>query len=464
MYTENSKHKRILAPKKALQNITASDDSDNSKNTHQPKSNVPDGYKLRITSSYYPWIAMILSTFIWFKFTAVNPGTIGNTSNIYRIVLVVFAGIYVLNLLMKQSSNVGKAVYFPIALLLLYGFIAFFSSLMVPAQAFYTMWKSIEIIVDVFAIIAIMAAINTPLSAMNAYRFIISAHTLILFLVIAGAFISPGDAFRGSRGVIPVMLQGFFPIVNPNSLGFISVLIFIHNVAVWSRTTTAIRKNLAIILICTSFVALIFAQSRTSSVALVLALAVYLYLDNKRGIALAIFSAAGLALAFTSSSDLLTSYMQRGQSTELMTSLSGRTHGWTAAWEMFKESPYIGHGFAAAARTEILGSQNASTLHGAIFDVIVGVGLAGLIPWGLAILLMLKKMFTLTIRRKKWITSTTERSIHAELSAITVILVIRTTTSSGVAMHDHAFMLLLCLIAYSYAKDYSLKLRRRSQF
>ena len=135
-----------------------------------------------------------------------------------------------------------------------------------------------------------------------------------------------------------------------------------------------------------------------------------------------------------------------------MMSLSGRTHGWTAAWEMFQLSPWFGHGFAAAARTEILGTGAgaASTLHGAFFDVIVGVGLAGAVPWTIALLAMLYKMFILTVRSKQWITNKVERSIHAEFCAITVILIIRAATSSGISMHDHAFMLLLCIIGYSY--------------
>jgi dTDP-4-dehydrorhamnose 3,5-epimerase len=30
-----------------------------------------------------------------------------------------------------------------------------------------------------------------------------------------------------------------------------------------------------------------------------------------------------------------------------LTSLSGRTHGWSAAWDLFQQSPWFGHGFAA---------------------------------------------------------------------------------------------------------------------
>ena len=158
-----------------------------------------------------------------------------------------------------------------------------------------------------------------------------------------------------------------------------------------------------------------------------------------------------IIMLFTSGSEIISSYLLRGQSAELVSSLSGRTHGWSVAWEMFQQSPWIGHGFAAAARTDILGGQSgASTLHGAIFDIIVGVGLAGLIPWALAMLGIIKVMTMLTFKMSKWVRTNYERSIHAEFAAITAILVIKTATSSSTAMHEHPFMLLLCVIGYGY--------------
>ena len=128
---------------------------------------------------------------------------------------------------------------------------------------------------------------------------------------------------------------------------------------------------------------------------------------------------------------------------------------------MFQESPYFGHGFAAAARTEILGLKagSASTLHGALFDVIVGVGLAGLIPWLIGIGLTMATMFFLSSSMKKYSITRAERSMYAEFSAIAILIAIRSSTSSGLAMHDHVLMLLLSLAAYAYTMRRSLKER-----
>lgn len=433
-------------------NLTCINDGKNKQNTQDVKKETEVQTKPeKITSStYYAWMAMIFSIVIWYKFGASSStGSLGNTSNYYRMALVVIGGILALNLILKNSNGIAKSLSLPLSLLFLYGLTAFFSSLIIPANAFYTMWKSIEILIDVMAMIGIIAATRSVSGPLSAYQCLMFYNALMLLFVIGGALISPGEALRPSRGVVPFFLQGYIPLLNPNTIGFMSVQLVIHSFAVYFRTQNRTHKNLAAVTFVICLITLILAQSRTSTAGLILGLIVYLYLDRRRGLAIAVISIGAVIMLFTSGADVVTQYLQRGQSVELMTSLSGRTQGWSAAWELFKQSPWFGHGFAAAARTEILGAHGASTLHGALFDIIVGVGLAGLVPWSIAVLYFIKKMATLTIKSKHWIQDAFTRSIHAEMCAITIVLLIRAGTSSGVSMHDHAFMLLLCLIGYS---------------
>lgn len=400
-----------------------------------------------------PWLLMIFSIVIWYKFgSSTHGGSLGNTSNVYRMLLVVVSGVLALSLCLKNSSNVGRSTSLPLALILVYGITAFFSSLIVPTNAFYTMWKSMEIIIDAMAMIGLIAATRSVSGPLTAYRWLMIYNGVMLLFVICGALISPGEALRSSRGIIPFFLQGYVPVLNPNTIGFISVQLIIHNFAMYFRAATSKQKSLSAIFFLISLVTLILAQSRTSSAGMIVGLAVYLFLDKKKGVAIGMTVFGTVVMLFTSGADLITQYFQRGQSEELMMSLSGRTHGWSAAWEMFQMSPWFGHGFAAAARTEILGTGAgaASTLHGAFFDVIVGVGLAGAVPWTIALLVTLYKMLTLTLKSRYWITGKLQRSIHAEFCAITAVLVIRAATSSGISMHDHAFMLLLCIMGYGY--------------
>ena len=407
---------------------------------------------LQLNAVYFSWIAMIFSIVIWFGFdSGLKAGELGNTRNFYRIILVSIGGILALHHLLKNTRRVRTAMIPPLIFLFLYGLVALFSSVLLPTNSFYSMWKSIEIIIDVMAIIGIIAytqSVNGPIAA---YNWLMTYNTMMLIFIIAGAIINPDLAFRSSRGLIPVLLQGSFPVINPNSVGLISSLLIIHNAAKISRTYSKKSKIIAATIILASILTLILAQSRTSIAGLIAGLIIYLYLDKKKGMALSLLLTGVIIMLFTSGSEIISSYLLRGQSAELVSSLSGRTHGWSVAWEMFQQSPWIGHGFAAAARTDILGGQSgASTLHGAIFDIIVGVGLAGLIPWALAMLGIIKVMTMLTFKMSKWVRTNYERSIHAEFAAITAILVIKTATSSSTAMHEHPFMLLLCVIGYGY--------------
>ena len=406
---------------------------------------------------------MIFSIVIWYKFSEASAGELGNTRNIYRMVLVIVAALSAINLLMKHSKDVLRTINLPLALLLTYGFTAFLSSLLIPQNAFYTMWKSIEIVIDVLAILGIIAATKSVYGPITAYRWLMFYNMMMLGFILAGLMIFPSEALRPSRGVIPFFLQGHVPVLNPNTVGFISVQLVLHSMASLFRSTRAKQCIFYAILLLASLVALILAQSRTSMVGLVAGIGIYLILDNKKWVLLSAAVFTLVVTFFMSGTSLITEYLLRGQSEELVMTLSGRTHGWAAAWDLFSQSPLFGNGFAAAARVEILGSQNASTLHGALFDVIVGVGLAGLIPWLLAIVLMLSTMAKLTFTMKRWITTKYERSFHAEMVGITAVLIIRSVTSSGIAMHEHAFMLMLCIIGYSYMLKREIQYKRNNR-
>lgn len=441
----------ILAPRKRLS--PAATPSSATEDARAPT--VADApWDMRFTRDYLPWVAMLLSTIIWIQPQAIDSSGLGNTGNVYRMFMVIAAGIAAPLLLFRNLQRMGAALIAPVLLVFVYGLVAFLSSILVPANSFYTMWKSLEILVDVLAIALILSCTARPYeSAILAYRLLIGVSTGIILFVAAGAVISPGDAFRGSRGIIPVMLQGWFPIVNPNSLGFLSTLVLVRNLAIFGQDAVKLRRIAALAICVIAGATLVLAQSRTATVSLLVALVAYLFLNRKHGVALLMFGVAGVLFLFTSATEIFMGYMQRGQSEELMMSLSGRTHGWTAAWELFLQSPYIGHGFAAAARTEILAGQTASTLHGALFDVIVGVGLAGLVPWLGAILLTVFAMTKLTLKLMNPSTPKQLRSIHAEMVAIMLILIIRAGTSSGLAMHDYSLMILLSIAGYAYAMN-----------
>jgi O-antigen ligase len=199
-----------------------------------------------------------------------------------------------------------------------------------------------------------------------------------------------------------------------------------------------------------AFAMLILAQSRTSLVGFFVAVAVQLLFARRfRLLALAAVVAT-LVVASGDIANIAERFFVRGQSQELFSSLSGRTLAWRAAWEAFQESPILGHGFAAAARAEILGATGASTLHGAVFDVLVGVGLLGMVPWAMAIAWTSVRLLRLGIGgRIQSEAGAADGGTIAEMLGVLALIIVRSTTSSGLALHEHEFMVFCTVLAFT---------------
>jgi O-antigen ligase len=406
--------------------------------------------KPKINLAHIAWILIFSSILMW-GLGESRAGSLANTGNWYRMFLVPFATFLGFFALFKYGAKLSQAFPLAIVLLLLYGIIAISSSLYVPVHAFYTMWKGIEVVVVVMIAAAILSYSRQFDSALLAYKTIIFMFWALMILFWIEAALIPSKAFLPSRGLLPFTMQGVLPSYNGNSLAFLSAVLVFSSFCAMQRSTAAFKKVFFAILCAWAFTTLLFAQSRTSLFGLLVALVVYMLID-KRYFTMAVMIVIGSIAAVSGQFfDVAEQYVMRGQSEELFTSLSGRTRGWEAAWALFLESPLTGHGFAAAAREEILGYTGASTLHGAVFDVLVGVGIIGLIPWAVSII------WTIWLMTRLWLGSSLIarerqfRSLHAEMVGIMTLILIRSSTSSGLAMHEHTFMLFLSIVVYAAA-------------
>jgi len=393
---------------------------------------------------------MFCSILIW-GFGEVQPGTLGNTGNWYRIICVLFAAVAGVFALLRNSNRLSRTFSGPLLLFLLYGLIAMISSLYIPTYSFYSMWKGFEVVVDVIVIAAVLSYAQAQDAARMAYRIGVVVYAMLVAVVLVEALLMPSSAFLPSRGLIPFMLHGVWPVIGENGLAFLGAVVAF---AAWCDLFRPGRRNawlrlFPLLALALALVTLILTQSRTSFIGFFVAVCVYLLFDRRFALLAMMVTVAAVAAALTTFSNVAEQFIVRGQSTELFTSLSGRTKGWEAAWTLFQQSPIIGHGFAAAARVEILGTAGASTLHGSIFDVMVGVGLLGLVPWVLAVVWTSLRMFRLTFRHEFSGHSGPARSRHAEMVGVLALILVRSSTSSGLAMHDHTFMFFLAVLAYA---------------
>ena len=146
--------------------------------------------------------------------------------------------------------------------------------------------------------------------------------------------------------------------------------------------------------------ALIFvARSRTASILTPLVILVLCLCFRRVKTVVAICLCIGLFALFLPYSqavqhvpDSVMSYMARGQSTDELAGLSGRTEMWSIAWESFLDAPFFGHGYYIMTRTgmfQVWGKLQFQTAHNAYLHVVTGLGLLGtcFLIWGLGALI-----------------------------------------------------------------------------
>jgi len=404
--------------------------------------------KARFGAGHVAWLAMACSILIWGT-TELRAGQLANTGNWYRITLVLVAAATCAFGLLRNAGRLSRAFGGPLILLLVYGVIGMVSALYIPRYSLYSMWKASEFVIDVLAIGIVIGSVAPRPSARLAYDIMLGLFATLVFVYWAEALIVPAAAFVPSRGLIPFTLQGVLPIMNGNAVAFVSAVVaFIAWCRMLGRRGAA-RAGWSLVL-AFAFGMLILAQSRTSLVGFFVAVAVQLLFARRFGL-FALAGVVAMLVVATGVGNVAERFFVRGQSPELFSSLSGRTLAWQAAWEAFLESPVLGHGFAAAARADILGATGASTLHGAVFDVLVGVGLLGLVPWAAAIAWTSLRLLRLGIgaARVRRDGDAVDRGTIAEMLGVLALIIVRSTTSSGLALHEHEFMMFCTVLAFT---------------
>jgi len=87
-------------------------------------------------------------------------------------------------------------------------------------------------------------------------------------------------------------------------------------------------------------------------------------------------------------------------------------------------------------------------MHGSIFDVIVNVGLLGLIPWLMALIVGWIQLLG-TFLRYSHIMNPTVKMFHSLMISIMLLITFRALTGTTIVMHDKEFLLLLVVFAYA---------------
>ncbi|MBN1545806.1 MAG: O-antigen ligase family protein [Syntrophaceae bacterium] len=340
----------------------------------------------------------------------------------------------------------------PTLLLLIYAAIGIISGVY-ATEPFYALWKAMEVLTDVLILGAVLSYEDSRRSANGLYVVALITFIVLLFSVLAGVVIAPGEAITEARGTLPIQIRGLLPPINANGVAFLAAFVGLASIVRCLRYGSKRRRLSWLCVSSIAVVILIFAQSRTSFVGFLVSLVVFLWANKRKKLLLVLIALIVIIMSFAMIRDIVTGYVQRGQSMELAMKLSGRTRAWKAAWNLISESPYLGKGFASAARFDVLKGGHVSTLHGSIFDVLAGVGMLGFIPWIGAITLTTFRVYRPRGWNPRRPRGSGNLSIYAEMLAVMTLILIRAITSSGLALHDHTFMLFIAMVAVASSSE-----------
>jgi O-antigen ligase len=264
----------------------------------------------------------------------------------------------------------------------------------------------------------------------------------------------------GEQGIpgLGVWLQGVFPDVSSNQIGEYAACVTIVALCRLLPMNRQ-RENTSwyLFLFVAGFVTMIFAQTRSALGGFCIAVFLIFLLSNRVQHGAAIVFSSLFAIIVTGCGETLILYLERGQSTSEMESLSGRVEWWQVAMEKFTDYPFTGLGMWAAARFGVLaklGFTQTATIHSDWVEIIVGTGAWGVTP---VIILLTMSWWILiknTINRRL---NMEDRQLAYEGMAVLAVVSVRMFFGTDLSLHPpcHFF------VALGAAEFLRRKLKRR---
>ena len=324
----------------------------------------------------------------------------------------------------------------PLSYLLLYNILAFASLIYSPSKAL-TLWKSIEILVD----IGLSATVGVIFLNRGVKKFLTMNTIFLCSMIIImeiEALINPALAFRWyNKGIFRMQLGGILPYMNPSLFGYTAAVASVMSFA--SLLYAEGKQKLFYgILFSLSVIGTILSHSRTAMVAFVIAIVAILMLNRKIS-ASAVVLLLAIATIFLIPQTKL--YWMRQQDLDTIMGMTGRISDWPLIWQTAKESPIYGYGFYAAQRIML----NSDTTDNFFLDIFMGLGFLGVFTMIVLILSVWRNIIILALDSFR-----TNNNLNLEISSklIGMILVISITglTTRGFSIHSESFMVFITII------------------
>ncbi len=258
-----------------------------------------------------------------------------------------------------------------------------------PAWTFY---KACEYMLDVALLGAVLATVRTISDYRSVFNWTWTLYGLLLATTWLGVLLWPRQALYPSGknigvGVLGIRLEGVMPALSSNDVGtFAAILGLIGLCRLLPIAAKKSERIWYILLLVASVATMVVSQTRSAIAGFLFG--VFLLLLFSRRLALSAFLTFVVAPLLVASSlgGLIWTFLQRGQSTQQLETLSSRLDWWSFAWQTFMQRPLTGYGAYAAERFAVLaklGMGKTSTMHSDYLSMIVGTGF-----WGVSLFLV----------------------------------------------------------------------------
>jgi len=404
----------------------------------------------------FAWSAMAIGQFQIFRHDQIvqSVGAL-DAGAFYQLGWMTISGLATLLLIMtaRIPSRLWRT---PVIAFFIYIFLAFASSVVSEAPLI-TIYRSAQILLD-FCLLAV-AYSELKRSRFPYLLIYISLFLLVILicLVALGAVVMPEQAFVLNEGVLGKSLRGIILGIHPNELGLMAAIaLLVSFVCSFASDIRGSMKLFWLLFGLLSGTVLFLSQARTSLAgAAVASMLAGMVVKKLRWFSVLVFGVAVVVMSYywLSGSDIgveddVQAYLRRGVSDEHLSTLSGRTELWRIGWEMFKDAPLLGHGFAAGVRYEGIdyGLRLGTNMHSAYMQVLVDLGFLGILAWVIFVAGM-----SLTVYRNFKFTRIHAKDDYIAIIALLVMVVILFRSVLGQVLVVHQFNLMIFLSLYVYS-------------
>ncbi|MGD0009164.1 MAG: O-antigen ligase family protein [Terriglobia bacterium] len=401
------------------------------------------------------WLLLFLSDFVFRQRTDKDiRGSPIDAAALYRIALVgITATVLAARLAVKRPPWLGSLFRGLVGALMCYCGISVISTLWSVYPA-WTLYKSLEYLVDVALLAAILATVCSAREYDNLFNLTWALYGLLLMSVWLGALVWPREAWRSDIGVLGPQLYGVLPAIDANSVGEYGAIVAIVSLRGLLLPVNGKSNRAWYGLACTfGLTALLLSQTRSAIAGFLVGAVLVLLFSKGKGLTTLVLSGAATLIGVGGVGSLLWEFVLRGQSPELFQSLSGRVDWWEFGWQQFLKSPLTGLG-AYTARFEVLaklgGEADTSSIHNSFLEVVLGVGILGLIP---VLVALLGTWWVLIRSLRSSSLESFERGIAVEALGVLAVVSVRSLFTAHLIWHPS----LQFLVVLGYAEF----LRRR---